>query len=89
MSLMAVIARLRGSGLLEPEVAAPELAPHGFLSVRAFFDGMPGMETSGDRASHYVCQVFNCGFAHSKTGGAAPLAGPAVGHGSAMKEKCA
>jgi hypothetical protein len=35
MSLMAVIARLRGSGLLELEVAAPELAPHSFFSVRA------------------------------------------------------
>jgi hypothetical protein len=32
MSLMAVIAKLRESGLLEPEVAAPELALHGFLS---------------------------------------------------------
>jgi len=30
MSLMAVIARLRGSGLLEPEVAAPELGPSRF-----------------------------------------------------------
>ena len=68
MSLMAMIARLRGSGLLEPEVAAPELAPHSFLSVRAVFDDMSGIETSGDRVSHYVCQVFNCGFAHSKTG---------------------
>jgi hypothetical protein len=35
MSLMAMIARLRGSGLLELEVAAPELAPHSFFSVRA------------------------------------------------------
>jgi hypothetical protein len=68
MSLMAVIARLRGSGLLEPAVAAPELAPHGFLSARAVFDGIQGMETSGDRVSHYVRQVFNCGFAHSKMG---------------------
>jgi hypothetical protein len=47
MSLMAMIARLRGSGLLEREVA---------------------IETGGDRVSHYVCQVFNCRFAHSKTG---------------------
>jgi hypothetical protein len=47
MSLMAMIARLRGSGLLELEVA---------------------IETGGDRVSYYVCQVFNCGFAYSKTG---------------------
>jgi hypothetical protein len=37
MSLMAMIARLRGSGLLELEVVAPELAPHSFFSVRAVF----------------------------------------------------
>ena len=52
MSLMAMIARLRRSGLLEPEVAAPELAPHSFLSARAVFDDMPGIDTSGDRVSH-------------------------------------
>jgi hypothetical protein len=33
MSLMAMIPRLRGSGLLEPEVAG--LAPHSFFSVKA------------------------------------------------------
>ena len=66
---LASIARLQGSGLLEPEVAAPELAPHSFLSVRAVFDDMLGIETSGDHVSHYVCQVFNCGFAHRRRGG--------------------
>ena len=44
---------------------------------------MPGIETSSDRVSHYVRQIFMwvCLFED----GAAPHGGPAVGHGSTMK----